>query len=94
MGTNQLRWGKMCQQYYQEKGILGIGTQVLKWILYNQMDDIIVKTAKVDGIPQEMDMGKNIGTQVNPQKVDGDTNSNTNPTSQAIQHLVFGTTSK
>jgi hypothetical protein len=58
------------------------------------MDDITVKTAKVDGIPQEMDMGKNIGTQVNPQKVDGDTNSNTNPTSLAIQHLVFGTTSK
>jgi len=26
------------------------------------MDDIIVKTAKVDGIPQGMDMGKNIGT--------------------------------
>ncbi len=57
----------MCQQYYQEKGILGIGTQVLNWILYDRMDDITVKTAKVDGILQEMDMGKNIGTQVNPQ---------------------------
>ncbi len=56
------------------------------------MDDILVGTAKVDGIPQGMDMGKDIGTQVNPQKVDGDTNSNTNPTSPAIQVPVFGAT--
>jgi hypothetical protein len=29
------KWGKMHQQYYQEKGVLGIGTQALKWIWYN-----------------------------------------------------------
>jgi predicted transcriptional regulator len=28
----KLKWGKMCQQYYQEKGVLGIGIQALKWI--------------------------------------------------------------
>jgi hypothetical protein len=41
-------------------------------------------------ILQGMDMGKDIGTQVNPQKVDGDTHSNTDPTSPTIQVLVFG----
>jgi len=55
------------------------------------MDDIIVRTTKVDGIPHGMDMGKNIGTQVNPQEVDGDTNFNTDSTSPVIQVLVFGT---
>jgi len=54
------------------------------------MEDILVGIAKVDGVPQGMDMGKDIGTQVNPQKVDGDTNSNTNPTSSAIQVPIFG----
>jgi hypothetical protein len=53
------------------------------------MDDILVGIAKVDGIPQRIDMGKDIGAQVNPQKV-GDTNSNTKPTSPTIQVLVFG----
>ncbi len=56
------------------------------------MDDILVGTAKVDGIPQGMEMGKDIGTQVNPQKVDGDTNSNTNPISPTIQVPIFGAT--
>jgi hypothetical protein len=32
--------GKMCQQYYQEKGVHGISTQVLKWIWYNWMGDM------------------------------------------------------
>jgi hypothetical protein len=54
------------------------------------MDDILVGTEKVDGVPQGMDMGKHIGTQVNPQKVDGDTNSNINLTSLAIQVPIFG----
>jgi len=48
----------MCKQYHQEKGILGTNTEVLEWIWYNKMDDILVGTTKVDGIPQGMDMGK------------------------------------
>jgi hypothetical protein len=42
----------MCQQYYQEKGILGTNIEALEWIWYNKMDDILVATAKVDGVPQ------------------------------------------
>jgi len=34
------KWGKIHQQYYHKKGILGIGTQALKWIWYNWMDDM------------------------------------------------------
>lgn len=86
----KLKWGKMSQQYYQEKSILGIGTQALKWIQYDGMDDIIVRTAKTNGIPQGMDMAKDIGTQVNHEEVDGNTNDNTDPTSPAIQVVVFG----
>ncbi len=52
------RRGKMCKQYHQEKGILGTNTEALEWIWYNKMDDILVGTTKVDGIPQGMDMGK------------------------------------
>jgi hypothetical protein len=29
------KWGKMHQQCYQAKGVLGISTQALKWIWYN-----------------------------------------------------------
>ncbi len=37
-----------------------------------------------------MNMGEDIGIQANPQAVDGDINSNVDPTSPAIQVLVFG----
>jgi hypothetical protein len=39
-----------------------------------------------------MNMGKDIGTRVIPQKVDGDTNSNIDPTSWVIQIPIFGAT--
>jgi hypothetical protein len=48
------------------------------------MDDILAKIAKANGVLQRMDTGKNIGTQAIPQKVDGDTNSNIDPTSRVI----------
>jgi len=37
-----------------------------------------------------MDMGEDIGIQANPQVVNGDINSNVDPTSPTIQVLVFG----
>ncbi len=40
------------------KGYACTNTEALEWIWYNKMDDILVGTAKVDGIPQGMDMGK------------------------------------
>jgi hypothetical protein len=58
------------------------------------MDDILVRIAKANGVPQRKDMGKDIGTQAIPQKVDGDTNSNIDPTSQVIQIPIFGATPK
>jgi len=48
------------------------------------MDDILAKIAKANGVLQRMDTRKNIGTQAIPQKVDGDTNSNIDPTSRVI----------
>jgi len=39
---------------------------------------------------QGMDMGTDIGIQANPQVVDGDINSNANPTSPTSQVLIFG----
>jgi hypothetical protein len=51
---------------------------------------ILAKTTKAYGIPQGMNMGEDIGIQANPQAVDGDINSNVDPTSPAIQVLVFG----
>ncbi len=57
---------------------------------YDQIDDILVKIAKANSVPQRMDMGKDIGTQAIPQKVDDDTNSNIDPTSRVIQIPIFG----
>ncbi len=61
---------------------------------YDWMDDILVIIAKANGVPQRMDMGKDIGTQAILQKVDGDTNSNMDPTSWVIQIPIFGATPK
>ncbi len=65
----------------------GFGT--IKW-----MACILARTTKVNGIPQGMDMGEDIGIQANPQEVNGDINYNVDPPSPTIQVLVFGTTPK
>lgn len=65
----------------------GFGT--IEW-----MTCILVGTTKAYGIPQGMDMGGDIGIQANPQMVDGDINSNADPTSPTIQDLVFGVVPK
>jgi hypothetical protein len=84
----------MHQQYYREKGILGTSTQALEWIWYDQMDDIFVGTTKANGVPQGMDMGEDIHPSYSPQEVDGDINSNVDPTLLVIQVPVFGAISK
>lgn len=56
---------------------------------YDQMDDILVRIGKANGVPQRMNMWKDIGTQSIPQKVDGDTNFNIDPTSRVIQTPIF-----
>ncbi len=85
IGANQVKVGNMCQRYYWEKGVLGTSNKfkILR-VDYDRMDDILAKIAKANGVLQRMDTGKNIGTQAIPQKVDGDTNSNIDPTSRVI----------
>jgi hypothetical protein len=79
----------MHQQYYMEKGILALtpklsnGFGTIKWTTFlSELQRPMVYL-------KEWTWEK-IFTQANLQEVDGDINSNIDPTSMAIQVLVFG----